>query len=48
MNNYLIYNNHVSNGLLDILLINDYITNGFKVEFLDILYIKLILLAYRY
>ena len=25
MNNYLIYNNHVSNGLLDILLINDYI-----------------------
>lgn len=43
MNNYLIYNNHVSNGLLDILLINDYITNGFKVEFLDILYIISIL-----
>lgn len=43
MNNYLIYNDHVSNGLLDILLINDYITNGFKVEFLDILYIISIL-----
>ena len=43
MNNYLIYNDHISNGLLDILLINDYITNGFKVEFLDILYIVSIL-----
>ncbi|BCS30792.1 NADH dehydrogenase subunit 6 (mitochondrion) [Aspergillus puulaauensis] len=43
MNNYLIYNDNVSNGLLDILLINDYITNGFKVEFLDILYIISIL-----
>lgn len=43
MNNYLIYNDHISNGLLDILLINDYITNGFKVEFLDILYIISIL-----
>lgn len=43
MNNFLIYNDYVSNGLLDILLINDYITNGFKVEFLDILYIISIL-----
>ena len=45
MNNYLIYNNHVSNGLLDILLINDYITNGFRIEFVDIIYLVSILLG---